>query len=93
MSVELIYKVINYCDIRDLRVAITTTNHFYTSVVHKYVRQCFGIMAGRIFKDKGAFVSGPAALHVCTLTDKNACEYVSNRSLTYTELLMKCSIH
>ena len=84
LSVELIYEAINYCDVRDLGVAITTINHFYTSVVHRYMRQCFEIMAGRFFKDKEAFanmltdcwtvVSGRAALHVRTLTDKNACE-------------------
>ena len=90
-----------------LRCSRPRGHHYYQSLLHQCRAQVHETMlwnhAGHFFKDKEAFanmptdyravVSGRAALHVRTLTDKNACYQVSNRSLTYTEPPRKCSIH
>lgn len=71
-TVDLIYDVLDYCNIRDL-VPVAALNSFHTNVVQKYICQRSTIMASQFFTDTDAFsrmltdchagVSGSAALH------------------------------
>ena len=72
-DVALMYEVFDHFDIGEL-VSIAALNRFHIGVVRKYLRQRFGIMVGRFFKNPQAFgdmleecqavVSGAAALHL-----------------------------
>lgn len=70
---DLIYEVLDYFDVRQL-IPVAAINRSHSVIVHKYMQQRFGAMAGRFFTDIQAFtrmlidlravVSGSAALHL-----------------------------
>lgn len=72
-DLALLYEVLDHCDAGEL-ASIAAINRYHTTVVRKYLRQRFGIMAGQFFKDPDLFagllnecqavVSGSAALHL-----------------------------
>ena len=72
-DMALFYEVLDHCDASEL-ASIAAVNRLHTTVVRKYLKQRFGIMVGRFFKDPEEFagllnecqavVSGSAALHL-----------------------------
>ena len=72
-DLALLYEVLDHCDAGDL-ASIAAVNRYHTTMVRKYLKQRFGIMAGQFFQNPEVFagllnecqavVSGSAALHL-----------------------------